>query len=60
MTAKKTEGDDPTRDLLQDMLIVQLSLAGVSQANIRAIVGCSMDRVNRIGKYLKRKPRTDE
>ncbi len=54
MTPKKNEEIDPTQRLLQDILIVQLALAGVPQLSIRAIVGCSIDRVNRIGKYLKK------
>ena len=54
MTPKKTDETDPTQRLLQDMLIVQLALAGVPQLSIRAIVGCSIDRVNRIGKHLKK------
>jgi hypothetical protein len=40
---------------LQDLLIVQLSLAGVGQAEIRQIVGVDMHRVNRIAKLLKKR-----
>ena len=39
-------------DLLRDMLIVQLGLAGLSQHEIREIVGVDIHRVNRIVKYL--------
>jgi hypothetical protein len=55
MPTKKTDEGDTTHDLIRDMFIVQLALAGVSQANIRAIVGCDMNRVTQIGKYLKSK-----
>ena len=59
MTPKKKEETNPTERLLQDMLIVQLALAGVPQLSIREIAGCSIERVNRIGKLLK-KSRNEE
>lgn len=43
-----------TEELLQDLLIVQLGLAGVPQAQIREIVGVDIYRVNRIVKHLKK------
>lgn len=54
MTPKKNDETNSTERLLQDMLIVQLALAGVPQLSIRSIVGCSIERVNRIGKHLNR------
>lgn len=41
-------------ELLQDMMIVQLALAGVGQRHIRSIVGGDINRVNRIAKLLKK------
>jgi len=45
--------------VLKDMLITQLGLAGVPQQDIRKIVGCSINRVNSIVKYLKRAKRDE-
>jgi hypothetical protein len=42
-------------ETLENLLIVQLGLAGVTQARIRAIVGCNIGRVNAIVRYLKPK-----
>jgi len=44
---------DATVEVLKDILITQLGLAGVPQQRIRKIVGCSIGRVNSIVKYLK-------
>ncbi|MEJ1967427.1 MAG: hypothetical protein WDN03_02130 [Rhizomicrobium sp.] len=41
-------------DLLRDLMIVQLALAGVGQHQIREIVGVDIHRVSRIAKLLKR------
>ena len=41
-------------DLLRDMMIVQLALAGVTQHQIREIVGVDMHRVGRIAKHIKK------
>jgi len=46
--------EQTTDDLLRDMLIVQLLLAGVGQHQIRQIVGVDIHRVSRIGKLMKR------
>ncbi len=40
-------------ELLKDLLITQLGIAQVPQQSIRQIVGCDMNRVNRIVKHLK-------
>lgn len=40
-------------DLLQDLMIIQLGLAGVPQHQIREIVGVDMNRVTRIVRHLK-------
>jgi hypothetical protein len=43
-----------TEELLQDLVIVQLGLAGVPGHQIREIAGVSMERVTRILKALKK------
>lgn len=43
-----------TDDLLRDMLIVQLLLAGIGQLQIRQIVGVDIHRVSRIAKLMKK------
>lgn len=50
----KTQKGKTTDDLLRDILIVQLGLAGLSQHQIREIVGVDIHRVNRIMKYIKK------
>lgn len=46
-------GADEVSEILKDLLITQLGMAGVSQQSIRQIVGCDINRVNRIVKHLK-------
>ena len=41
-------------DLLRDLMIVQLGLAGVGQLTIREIVGVDIHRVSRIVKHFKK------
>lgn len=41
-------------DLLQDLIIVQLALAGVGQHQIRKIVGVDIHQVSRIAKLIKK------
>lgn len=43
-----------TDELLKDLMIIQLGLAGVTQHQIREIVGVDIGRVNRIVKHLKK------
>lgn len=45
---------DPTLQVQQDLLIVQLGLAGVPKRAIRDIVGCEWERVDRILDHLKK------
>jgi hypothetical protein len=40
-------------ELLKDLLITQLGVAGVQQKVIRQLVGCDMHRVSRIVRHLK-------
>jgi hypothetical protein len=44
--------------LLRDMMIVQLTLAGIGQHQIRQIVGVDIHRVSRIGKLMKKPKET--
>jgi hypothetical protein len=41
-------------DLLRDLMIIQLALAGIGQHQIREIVGVDIYRVARIAKLIKR------
>jgi len=45
---------DPVVELLKDILIVHLALAGVPQQSIRKVVGCNINRVSAIVKHLKK------
>ncbi len=52
--ARAKKPTKPTaEELLRDLMIVQLGLAGLRQHAIREIVGVDMHRVNRIVKHLK-------
>ena len=46
--------EQTTDDLLRDILIVQLLLAGIAQLQIRQIVGVDIHRVSRIAKLMKK------
>ncbi len=52
---KQRKEQATVEELLRDLLIVQLGLAGLTQVQIREIVGVDMNRVNRIVKYFKKK-----
>jgi len=54
MTNKKQKNEQTTEELLRDLLIVQLGLAGLTQHQIREIVGVDIHRVNRIVKHFKK------
>lgn len=49
--AKKTK--KTTDELLKDLIIIQLGLAGVPQQQIRKIVGGDLRRVTSIVRHLK-------
>lgn len=53
MAKPPTRGPNELSELLKDLLIVQLGIAGVPQLMIRRIVGCDMHRVSRIVRHLK-------
>jgi hypothetical protein len=50
----KPSTDEIQIDLLKNILITQLGLAGVSQQNIRKIVGCDIGRVTAVMRHLKK------
>lgn len=55
-TSARRQQPQGVEDLLRDLMIVQLALAGVGQHQIRAIVGVDIHRVSRIAKLIvKRK-----
>ena len=54
MANEKQKKEQTTDDLLRDLLIVQLGLAGLTQHQIREIVGVDIHRVNRIVKHFKK------
>lgn len=54
MPKREVKKSATTEELLRDLMIIQLGLAGISQQQIRQIVGVDMNRVNRIVKYLKK------
>ena len=50
---RKRQKQRTIEELLQDLIIVQLALAGVGQHQIRQIAGVDLNRVNRIAKLIK-------
>lgn len=54
MAEDKQKKEDTTNELLRNLLIVQLGLAGLTQHQIREIVGVDIHRVNRIMKHFKK------
>lgn len=46
--------ESKVEELLQDLMIVQLALAGVPGGEIRKIVGVSMGRVTKIVKVINK------
>jgi transposase-like protein len=54
MIKENKKEQSTTDELLKDMLIVQLGLAGLTQHQIRAIVGVDIHRVNQIIKHFKK------
>lgn len=55
MPPKEVAAQNLQTELLRDLLIVQLGLAGVPQPDIRKIAKCNYNRVNRIVRLLKPK-----
>ncbi len=55
MPKNASANDTVDTELLRKILIVQLAIEGVSQQNIRAIVGVDINRVNQIVKLIRPK-----
>jgi hypothetical protein len=60
MAKKKSKLTDDVPGLLTDLLITQLSVAGVQQQTIRELLGCDVNRVSRITKHIKAARRSGE
>jgi transposase-like protein len=54
MARGNAAGQLDAAEVLRDMLIVQLALAGLTRHQIRETVGVDMNRVTRLVKYIKR------
>jgi hypothetical protein len=54
MAKEKQQKAQTVEELLRDMMIVQLALAGIGQHQIRQIVGVDIHRVSRIAKLIKK------
>ncbi len=51
---KQIKPSTTTEDLLRDLMMIQLGLAGVSQENIRTIVGVDNNRVSWIVRHVRK------
>jgi hypothetical protein len=51
---KESSQANASTDLLKDLLIVALASSEVPQSEIRKIVGCDMNKVNRIAKHIRK------
>ncbi len=49
------EGLNEAIELLRNLVIIELTRAGVRQVDIRKVLGVDMVRVNSIARYLKKK-----
>lgn len=54
MAKDKQKKETPLEDLIRDLMIIQLGLAGLGQREIREIVGVDIYRVSRIVKHFKK------
>ncbi len=54
MIKEKQKKEQPLEDLIRDLMIIQLGLAGLGQREIREIVGVDIYRVSRIVKHFKK------
>ena len=52
--ARAKERQSSVEELLRDLMIVELLLAGIGQHQIRQIAGVDIHRVSRIGKLMKK------
>jgi transposase-like protein len=54
MAKNKQKKAETVEDLLRDLMIIQLGLGGLTQHQIREIVGVDINRVSRILKHFKK------
>ena len=54
MKKRTQKKKNTSEDFLRDILIAQLGLAGLTQHQIREIIGCNIKYVNRILKHFKK------
>ena len=54
MTKERAQKTETVEDLLRDMMILQLALAGVGQHQIRKVLRVDIHRVSRISKLVKK------
>ena len=54
MAKIRNKKPETTEDLLRDLMIIQLGLAGLNQHQVREIVGVDMHRVSRVLKHFKK------
>lgn len=54
MAKRREKKSESVEDLLRDLMIIQLGLAGLSQHQIREIVGVEFYRVSRILRHFKK------
>lgn len=55
MATKRDTDSTTLAELMRTMIIIQLGLAKIPQANIRSIVGGDINHINKIVKQLKPK-----
>jgi len=54
MATVSSNSNQNVEELLRDLMIVQLAIAGVGQHQIRQIVGVSINRVSRIAQLINK------
>lgn len=52
--AKYLQTQEETNQLLRNLIIIQLSLAGVAQREIRSIVGGNMSNISKLVRLIRR------
>ncbi len=54
MKKNKHPSRQESEDILRDILIVQLAVAGLTKHQIRETVGVDMNRITKVTKYIKK------
>ncbi len=60
MPKRQRKDADTAVEVLKDILITQLGMAGVAQQDIRKIVGCDINRVSGIVRHIKNAKRNEQ